>query len=1428
VPTTKSPSTAQTTALIVSSGSAGQVQSVPAIHAPSTAQTITPKPISLDNVLAELETEQQEVIRRYCPGTSADVNTSIQQAIDHAEEKKRLCIEKRWKMTIGTKTIVLRDKADLVISLANKFKHVGSVAVGADPVHAGLPWAGVCLLLQIAIGQKEQMDALMDGMITALSIHRTADLYVAFYNGQSAGPQADELRRFLLKLYATDLGFLAEALALWEATGVSRFWSALSSDGDLQKFASRCREVLKDVERSATLCDRQLAARTEELVADLKANVTGILGQLEDIRIRTARIRTELDLAKLSIAPNAAFDSYDQQNLSTCLPNTRVSLLDEIDRWVDNPADTCIFWLQGIAGEGKSTVAKTIATTLYAQKKLDASFFFKRDDIDRSNGKRFFTTMAAQLAQKIDGLKDAIAKVLDDEVAKYEKSIRGQFNDLIANPLQDLAQSSQPNVSGVFIVVDALDECSDEDVKIVLELLARINQCGHFGIRTFVTGRPDVPVRNAFSGLNRVSYQQLVLQDSTRTTIDHDIALFLTEQFREIRTRVPVLHNDWPGKDMIQKLTQRSVPLFIFAATVCKFVDSDDFTPEEQLQAVLAEASSVPLARTYLPVLNRTIADKGSKQSAAIVERFRNMVGPIILAAEPMPVEFVIHMSRLANREQLKARLGRLHSVLHLGTDDGKEDQTIHPFHTSFRNFLVEPDEPHNFQIDERQAHISAFNACLTLMMQTGRLQQDICAVSKPGTRRLNVDTQVVKSHIKPELAYACRYWVFHLAMSEELIDDTYEIYKSLTQYYLYWFGAMAWLGKAYEVLHSIKRLRTLVQVSCPCVRCLIFVVLTFLRATASTDSLSILDDAYHFTRENTYIADLAPLQLYASALVFAPQDSLMKSSFRSCMPQWLPRPPRVLETWNHDTLTLNGHTSLVTALAFSPDDRYLASCTEFGMLSVCDATTGECVSEFSVRQLGCKPFAIALSTNNNRIAVAHGDESFLEPSRGFFVTTHNFEDGTEVRMFNRQQTGRPSNQLDHVSAGMGICLAFKSGTSDMLAVATLEECMLEVWCTGVHSDDFERVWGIDTRPYNPNFFQGLAVSMESSLILASLHDGSLIASWDLETGTPGSTHSLEEHSHGFLALHGTDIIFETRPGHSPPVLKRLDTQNGPVEIFSESCRNYAMAYANNKLAHTSLSTNVIQISILPKDLTMETETRMESNVWQVQVTGDGEKTLVDYFDHLELRDAQGKIWSTSPITLLRVFTALCQPALSHDGNVIALKVECETLVWNVGLGRLQRVPDMESEILPSPVLSNDGKLIVFLSTERLVVWDLETNHEFRSIDTANKIPISWIVFSEDDKVILTSQGNLDLGTGHWDPADGHVPCSDVKPLLGLSEGWDWVRFCDEDLLWLPNRYRATQGQHSSKNTITLAQDKSVMTMRIFDPHGPFLSTPGA
>jgi hypothetical protein len=66
-----------------------------------------------------------------------------------------------------------------------------------------------------------------------------------------------------------------------------------------------------------------------------------------------------------------------------------------------------------------------------------------------------------------------------------------------------------------------------------------------------------------------------------------------------------------------------------------------------------------------------------------------------------MPVDFIIKVHGSINRAQLRARLSRLHSVLHVGIDEGDTDQTIYPYHLSFRDFLVDPDEPHAFQIDE-------------------------------------------------------------------------------------------------------------------------------------------------------------------------------------------------------------------------------------------------------------------------------------------------------------------------------------------------------------------------------------------------------------------------------------------------------------------------------------------------------------------------------------------------------------------------------------------------------------------------------------------------------------------------------------------------------------------------------------------------------
>jgi hypothetical protein len=98
---------------------------------------------------------------------SGNINSALNSALQAAEDKKELCISKRWTLKIGSRTISPREKAEKVVELLDKFKRIGDIASGADPVHFGLPWAGVSFLLQVAVNGKQQMDAVLSGVATA-------------------------------------------------------------------------------------------------------------------------------------------------------------------------------------------------------------------------------------------------------------------------------------------------------------------------------------------------------------------------------------------------------------------------------------------------------------------------------------------------------------------------------------------------------------------------------------------------------------------------------------------------------------------------------------------------------------------------------------------------------------------------------------------------------------------------------------------------------------------------------------------------------------------------------------------------------------------------------------------------------------------------------------------------------------------------------------------------------------------------------------------------------------------------------------------------------------------------------------------------------------------------------------------------------------
>ncbi|KAF8541793.1 hypothetical protein BDD12DRAFT_878003 [Trichophaea hybrida] len=182
--------------------------------------------------------------------------------------------------------------------------------------------------------------------------------------------------------------------------------------------------------------------------------------------------------AKRPCADSAAFNARIWEHESLCLPDTRVDLLEQIMTWSKDSHGACIFWLNGVAGTGKSTIGRTVARTWSNQRQLGASFFFSRGRGDLGHADKQFT--------------------LEENPDIVQRGLGEQWKHLILKPLTYLNEASlQPQV--VVLVIDALDECyGDADTRLILRLLAEAKILNTIQLRVFLTSQPETPIRFGF------------------------------------------------------------------------------------------------------------------------------------------------------------------------------------------------------------------------------------------------------------------------------------------------------------------------------------------------------------------------------------------------------------------------------------------------------------------------------------------------------------------------------------------------------------------------------------------------------------------------------------------------------------------------------------------------------------------------------------------------------------------------------------------------------------------------------------------------------------------------------------------------------------------------------------------------------------------
>ena len=519
------------------------------------------------------------------------------------------------------------------------------------------------------------------------------------------------------------------------------------------------------------------------------------------------------------MANGATYNAYTNEHSATCLEGTRTDLVRQIDTWANDPKGKCIFWLCGMAGTGKSTIARTVADALDKRQRLGASFFFKRGEGDRGHAGRFFPTIAIQLADVALGLSHSIAKALDADSLLCERKLQEQFEKLLSQPLLDAAKHTT-SPSSLVIVIDALDECErKEDVRTILRLLAQVENIGSCRVRVFVTSRPELPIQLGFKSMNGGLHHDVVLEEVQATTIEHDIRTYFKHHFQEIREEHALVHmydllpTTWPGDGCIEALVGLAVPLFIFAFTVCRYISERD--TRRRLETILQQRSNTSLSgldKTYLHILNQVILDRDAREHKQAIAEFQDVVGPIVLLANPLSSASLSNLLEVP-LTHVSETLRHLHSVLNI---PASRNAPIRLLHLSFRDFLVDLQgkETNRFHIDEVQTHRKLANQCLRRLNRPGTLKEDVCSVKNPGARRAKISRQDTSSSIAADAAYACCYWVWHAVESREELCDDDHVHQFLQMHFLHWLEALSWLGRLSSTIAYISQLRSLVQVS--------------------------------------------------------------------------------------------------------------------------------------------------------------------------------------------------------------------------------------------------------------------------------------------------------------------------------------------------------------------------------------------------------------------------------------------------------------------------------------------------------------------------------------------------------------------------------------------------------------------------------------
>jgi len=834
----------------------------------------------------------------------------------------------------------IKQGIDDVLQAVHAVRGIMDRAVHAAP-EAAVAWATVCLGLEILSNPVTEALENRKGIQYVLCrmewYWNLVNLLLDENKGEtSTAALRDELEKDIVRLFQKLLLYQMRSICLYHRNGAAIIGRDMLRIDDWAGHLSSIKEaegaVQRDMEQYNTEESKMQLRKLNEAAGALERTLQNIHAAMQDQTEQQAK-RHEDDKDKQCLTDLRVTDPRtDKKEIEVkkggLLKDSYKWILEHTDfRRFQNERESRILWIKGDPGKGKTMLLCGIIDELESDPSVSLSYFFCQ------------ATGGARLNKATSVLRGLIYD-LARRNPQLTKHVRGKYdyagkelfhNEGAWHDLSEIATAmlKDPSLGNIILIVDALDECS-VDRERLLDFIAKPSPA-----KWIVSSRNWSDIEESLDGAEQKIKLHLELN---RDSVSMAVECYVKFKVNQLAQKKK--YDEDMRIAVLQHLTANADGTFLWVALVCQELSNANIRRRHTLDTLMLFPPGLdPLYRRMLKQISQSTDAQLCKDILAIASV---VYRPITLEELNVLVEALGDLSR----EEVEEVIGSCGSFLTV------QNGLVSFVHQSAKDYLLNEASNELLPSGIAHQHHMVFSRSLDLLSKT--LNRDIYRLQAPGYLIDQVSTP--EPDPLAAIQYSCIFWTDHLhdSAADEALGKYDTILAFLKEKYLQWLEALSLLRSIPAGIRAMEKFQV------------------YLHEKASQHLQDTIKDARRFLLSHKGSIEIAPLQVYVSALIFSPTNSLTRRLFTQEEPSWIELKPRVEANWNACLQTLEGHDGSVSSVVFSNDGQRLASGSGDRTVKIWDATSGACLQTLDGHDWGVN--SVVFSNDGQRLASGSDD----------------------------------------------------------------------------------------------------------------------------------------------------------------------------------------------------------------------------------------------------------------------------------------------------------------------------------------------------------------------------------------------------------------------------------------------------------------------